>query len=102
MVSNVKRCYRLVGEWLNATEEQEYEARERLLDSIDALAADLAEAQAERDRLAKDAERFDWFFGPADKSKFMGSYVEGIRADFTPDHWRETIDDFMRQEKRDG
>ena len=61
-----------------------------LLDTIDA-----AEQPA-----PDDAVRFDWFFGPANKASFMGTYLLGCDRRWTPNEWREAIDAAIQAQER--
>lgn len=63
----------------------------KVADLIDAL-------MAERDALARDAARFDWYFGPnvLKPADFMSEYLRGVREQWTPDQWRAAIDAAMK------
>lgn len=49
------------------------------------------------EELRKDHERFEWFFGQADKGPFIQTYLYGVRDNFTVDQWRSAIDEAMNQ-----
>ena len=50
----------------------------------------------ERDALARDAARFDWYFGKTDKIDFMQTYLTGMKDGWTPAQWRAAIDAAMK------
>ena len=66
-----------------------HEERNKLEGEIEAL-------KAERDALARDAARFDWYFGRTDKIDFMQTYLTGMKDGWTPDQWRAAIDAAMK------
>jgi hypothetical protein len=68
-----------------------HEERNKLEGEIEAL-------KAERDALARDAARFDWYFGPnvLKPADFMSEYLRGVREQWTPDQWRAAIDAAMK------
>jgi hypothetical protein len=74
-----------------------------LLDEVERLNSPvvLSEWQklvTERDALARDAARFNWYFGRTGKeSVFVGEYMRGIREGWTPDQWRAAIDAAMSE-----
>lgn len=47
-------------------------------------------------RMARDAARFDWYFGRTDKIDFMQTYLTGMKDGWTPDQWRAAIDAAMK------
>ena len=49
-------------------------------------------AEQARATAMEDARRFDWFFGPDDKTQFMPTYLKGLDEKWTVDQWREAID----------
>jgi hypothetical protein len=55
-----------------------------------------AQLKQERDALARDAARFDWYFGRTDKIDFMQTYLTGMKDGWTPDQWRAAIDAAMK------
>jgi hypothetical protein len=66
------------------------------LRSPSASAAPRSPLKAERDALARDAARFDWYFGRTDKIDFMQTYLTGMKDGWTPDQWRAAIDAAMK------
>jgi hypothetical protein len=85
-------------------------------DEIERLRARLAEAEAaaktwenEAERRSRryekcavalaeaewDAERFDWFFGEADKFPFLQTYMVGVREKWSLAQWRAAINAAM-------
>lgn len=62
----------------------------------DAAADLIAALLDERDALARDAARFDWYFGRTDKIDFMQTYLTGMKDGWTPDQWRAAIDAAMK------
>lgn len=66
-----------------------HEERNKLEGEIEAL-------KAERDALARDAARFDWYFGRTDKIDFMQTYLTGMKDGWTPAQWRAAIDAAMK------
>jgi hypothetical protein len=56
-----------------------------------------AQLKQERDALARDAARFDWYFGRTDKIDFMQTYLTGMKDGWTPDQWRAAIDAAMKE-----
>ena len=62
----------------------------------DATADLIAALLDERDALARDAARFDWYFGKTDKIDFMQTYLTGMKDRWTPAQWRAAIDAAMK------
>ena len=62
----------------------------------DATADLIAALLDERDALARDAARFDWYFGKTDKIDFMQTYLTGMKDGWTPAQWRAAIDAAMK------
>lgn len=64
----------------------------------DAAADLIAALLDERDALARDAARFDWYFGPnvLKPADFMSEYLRGVREQWTPAQWRAAIDAAMK------
>ena len=62
------------------------------------MAGEADSLRRERDALARDAARFNWYFGRTGKeSVFVGEYMRGIREGWTPDQWRAAIDAAMSE-----
>lgn len=54
------------------------------------------------DEVAKDAERFAWWFSDRDKCQFLLRYMDGCREHWTIDQWRAAIDSAIEQGKDGG
>jgi hypothetical protein len=76
------------------------EIKEAIAEHVDlngkTLLTAVQEALAERNALARDAARFDWYFGRTDKIDFMQTYLTGMKDGWTPDQWRAAIDAAMK------
>jgi hypothetical protein len=78
------------------------EIKEAIAEHVDlngkTLLTAVQEALAERNALARDAARFDWYFGPnvLKPADFMSEYLRGVREQWTPDQWRAAIDAAMK------
>lgn len=51
------------------------------------------------EQIKVEAERLDWFFGPASKGNWIGTYMEGVRAGWSAEQWRSAIDVAIRASK---
>lgn len=54
-------------------------------------------AAAELAALRADAERLEWYFGPASKADWLDTFMTGVRENWTVDQWRAAIDAAMER-----
>ncbi len=59
----------------------------------------IKELEAENALLRADTQRLDWYFGSTPKGDFMSTFMEGMKAAWTPDQWRAAIDEAMKGDR---